>query len=243
MKAIVILLAALLLSGCAALSPHLPVVDTPAPDATLLALSAPRLQEVQPRAVVYRDRWETEVYQLWRAQGAQAEAIYMQATGYQTVLQFPRYGLAKLTRSWKLIQAEGPPRWKPQQHVNLRKRTVFYRRFHLSSGTRACVAFSSDWAMPPDDPQSRPAKAMFGYYCKPKADGTMSDDEARRIAGSVSAPKSPPAVANVDAYNTHALRLAQEGPARGGIAGYRRFPLRLARFYQVGDGSDNATMK
>lgn len=243
MKPSVLLSVALLLSGCATLAPTYPTVGTPPPDTPLLAISAPKLQQAKPRAVVYQDRWETEVYQLWQAGGAQAETMFMQAIGYQTALQFPRYGLARLTRSWRLIQTEGPPHWESQQHVNLRNRTVFYRRFQLRSGARACVAFSSDWAMPPDDPQSRPAKALFGYYCMPRdTRTTISEPEARRIAGSVTAPKGPPVTPNTTGYDTNALDLAQKGPARGGVAGYSRFPLLFARYYQVGDGSGNANV-
>lgn len=232
------LLFAVALSGCASLSATSMRVGTPPPNSPALRLSAPGMAPVEARTVVYQDRWETEAYQLWRGRKAQAEAIFMQATGIQIALEFPRYRLAKLTQGWHAVQTGGALHWQPEQHVNLRHRTVFYRRFQLGTGERACVAFESDWATAPDDPEQRPTKAFFGYYCRTGTGQALTDDQARRIAQSVHPPAKPPQLASHTGYNASALAKARHGvPSSRQAAGYPRFPLSFDRHYQVGDGS------
>jgi len=231
------LLFAVALSGCASLSAPSVRVGTPPPNSPALRLSAPGMASVQARTVVYQDRWETEAYQLWRGHKAQAEAIFMQATGIQIALEFPRYRLAKLTQGWRAVQAGGALHWQPEQHVTLRHRTVFYRRFQLGTSKRACVAFESDWATAPDDPDQRPTKAFFGYYCRTDAGQALTGAQARRIAQSVHPPTKPPQLASHTGYNASALTMARHGVSSRQAAGYPKFPLSFDRHYQVGDGS------
>ena len=231
------LLFAVALSGCASLSTTSVRVGTPPPNSPALRLSAPGIAPIKARTVVYQDRWETEAYQLWRGPNAQAEAIFMQATGIQIALEFPRYRLAKLTQGWRAVQAGGPLHWQPEQHVNLRHRSVFYRRFRLGTSQRACVAFESDWATAQDDPEQRPTKAFFGYYCRTDAGQTLSDAQARRIAQSVHPPAKPPQLASQTGHDASALAMARHGASSRQAAGYAKFPLSFDRHYQVGDGS------
>lgn len=229
-------LAVLSLSGCAALTPQGHQVGLARANTPLLSLSAPGLQAHMARAVVYRGQWETEVYQLWRGPHAQAEAIYMHATAPETALRSPRYQFSGLTRDWRMVQAGGPIHWGETAHVIQGHRATFYRPFRLTRSNQDCVAFESDWAPPPADPQQNPGKALFGYYCRSGNAGALGAAEARAIAASIKPPAGVPRPVHGAGYSERALKLARDGRAGAAPAGYGAFPLLWGQMYQIGGG-------
>lgn len=226
-------LAALALGGCATLAPQGNRVGQAAPGSPLLALSAPGLHAAARQAIVYKGQWETELYQSWHGRRAQAEAIYMQATAPQTSLRSPRYVFTGLTRGWRVVQQGGPVVWGTTHHFTRDHRTTFYRTFRLHGTQRACVAFERDWATVPDDPDQRPGKALFGYYCR---GGALDQAQAQQIAASVRPPRATPRVEAHAGYSESALRTARSAGSPGAPTGYSAFPLLWAQMYQIGGG-------
>lgn len=107
---------------------------------------------------------------------------------------------------------------------------------------RQCAGFISQWEIRMDDPDLRPSKIMFGYFCAPK--GTrFNDEDAERLIKSIQIRgiSVPLRVESVYALNTKTpppprdtqmanMVLAQDG-AGGGIAGLPDYPLLIWRMY------------
>lgn len=199
-------------------------METP-PQSAPVKLTQPPLTPV--RTLTYTDRWQREVYTLYAdASGARAELIYAEATATDTALEYPRYGLHHLTKSWNLNR-NGLTRWGPVHHLRSGTRVTFYAPFRPAGVNRQCVSFGSDWELTADDPRQRPGKALFGYFCA--APGRPLDTgEIEKVLTGIRVP----ATAAANSANANAT------PASGpGAIGNAHFPFAFARHYNVSDGS------
>lgn len=215
----------LLLGACASLRDSgQGVAETP-PRQVPVVLTQPPLTPM--RARTYTDRWQRETYTLYAGEhGARAELIYAEATATDTALEYPRYGLRKLTESWRLNR-NGLTHWGPTRHLQSGPRTIFYAPFRPAGADRQCVAFGSDWELTPDDPRQRPGKALFGYYC-PAPGQPLGMRAIRKLLEGIHVGATPE-----EAEGTPVATSPDPGP---GATGNPRFPFAFAQHYNV-DGS------
>ncbi|MGB7756821.1 MAG: hypothetical protein WBL23_12230 [Salinisphaera sp.] len=132
----------------------------------------------QDMAIAYRTPGGYDEYHRRLDHGAVTEAMYLEANGIQTALDFSVYRLRSWTvNHWRFNRSPAQLSWHPTQlapviHGAANART-FFARFtrraprSASRVSRRCVAFVRAWDIPPDDPRRRPSRAYFGYHCAP----------------------------------------------------------------------------
>ncbi|MGN8159117.1 hypothetical protein ACS8Y6_03020 [Salinisphaera sp. RV14] len=141
-------------------------------------------------AIAYRTPGGYDEYHRRRRQGAITEAMYLEANGIQTALDFSVYRLHALTaKQWRFNRDPAQLTWHSKHLVPVGNGAVHAKailaRFTrsapapASAALRQCVAFVRAWDIPPDDPRRRPSRAYFGYHCAP-AGQPLSRAAARR---------------------------------------------------------------
>jgi hypothetical protein len=230
--------AVLLLSGCA-------LLQGSTPSGTFLQPSQQHFQftagfnEPQIKAVAYNDPSEYEEYVRAKGdEGARGEAILSVATGSRTVLEFSKYKLHSLTRSWTFNQTGTDLLWDQRQNVRFGKRTLdyaFYRRRNAGQ-QRSCMAFVRAWDRPPNDSRKRVSKAFFGYYCAPNGQQLTKKQAITVLRGIKTRTDDVPRVyfGQHIAHDPGAL-VAARGKAGTGF-GNPQFPFQFSRYYQPSAG-------
>lgn len=185
--------------------------------------------------IAYRAPGEYEEYQRATTRRAIAEALYMEANGVQTALDFSPFRLHALTRhQWKFNRPPARLQWRPAQLAPAtnggRHARITYARFtrHASSSRNArnCVAFIRAWAVPFDDPRQRPARAYFGYYCRAPGKSLGAAAARRYVTRIRSARRELDPVRYGQKVPTDASALEQARGASGGsVYGAPNFPL------------------
>jgi len=139
-------------------------------------------------AVAYRAPGAYDEYHRLRHHGAVTEALYLEANGNQTALNFSSFHLHSLTRSkWRFNHAPAQLTWHashlaPTAHGNGHAKLTYarFRRQAQGSGpTRQCVAFVRTWDIPFEQPEQLPSRAYFGYHCAAPGQA-LSEQTARQ---------------------------------------------------------------
>lgn len=151
------------------------------PESGLVLFDAEAFASTAPRRVGFIDLWQEEEYAAFNGAGATAEIIYSVADERDSIVLDFNLTVDRVVENWYSRGAGG---------VSLGEKGIMraplgtfdYRQFSLGSDSRPCVAFLNEWDYRAGDPQLRPAKVLFGYYCA-KA-GTVMNEDA--IAGLLS---------------------------------------------------------
>ena len=163
--AAIALIAAAALGGAQALALERPMIAVIAPGDERIVFAAEEFEGTTPRRVRYTDVWEREEYALFQGNGAQAEIIYSAAKTDEAMIALA-YNLviARMVKTWNLNR-NNVEAWGGKGEVSTPFGLFFYRRYKLARRNRVCFGFSGEWDEPSDDPQQRPGKVLFGYFC------------------------------------------------------------------------------
>jgi hypothetical protein len=247
-------LAAAALGGCrfSALEP--PATAKVAFQDRLILFAAQTFKGTRSLQVKYTDPWQREDYALFKGNGAQAEILHAAITerGFEVALEY-LFTVDRSIETWNLSR-EYTLSWGERGRLQGSFAVFFYIPYRLVETNRPCFGFSAEWDDPPEDPDHRPGKVLFGYYCA-KPGTVLTGDEIETLIGRIGirgvterlgsrpasarrgAPFAPAAIHD----QNKATRLAR-GPSAGGEVGNPGFPFDLARSYSV-DGNGGQGMK
>lgn len=241
----VLAFAAVALSGCASMTIQQPAVAELKPGQGRIVFADPAFKGTHPVHVAFTDPWQREEYALFKSHGAQSEILYSTTQpGYEVALQY-NFTVKDSVDTWNLnrkyAKSWGRAAWFRSPLTGL-----FYQPYTLLGANRQCFGFSGGWNNPPDDPDARPGKVLFGYYCaasgqalpRQRMEDLLSDIGIRGITEPLPYAEREhptPSTANQPA----AIKLAQGG-AGNGDSGNLQFPFDLARHYPTygDDGND-----
>jgi hypothetical protein len=118
----------------------------------------------------------------------------------------------------------------------------FYRPYGLGEVRRPCFAFLVEWDQIYADPQSRPGKVLFGYYCGETSD-VLGDAEVRTMIRGITMCSTSACQDSQDrkSSTTASMQRPETAPAiaSGSLknSGNSGFPFRFARYYTESGGS------
>ena len=240
------------LGGCAVGEFQWPAIERVAPGDERIVFTADEFEGTTPQRVRFTDMWQREEYALFRGSGAQAEIVYSAVTQDSKALEY-NYTVERSVNTWNLNK-KLDKKWGAWGRIEARLGSVSYKPYTLTDKNRECFGFSSEWDHPPDDPQHRPGKVFFGYFCA-KAGEHISEDRiedliqhigikgvterTRKRRGNLRGLGNdvPPTSADAGAK---AATIAQ-GPSPSAERGNASFPFDFARHYELtnGDGRGN----
>ena len=239
----VLIVAAPILGGCA--GANMPAIVTVPPGDERIVFTAAEFKGMTPQRVKYTDLWQREEYALFRANGAQAEIIYASAKeDASTALEYG-YTVEGTIKTWNLNK-KFDIQWRKVQRIAVPFGDIFYKPYLLKGKNRECFGFAREWDHLSDDPDHRPGKVLFGYFCA-KAGAHISEDGieeliqrigvrgvterlgSRRGSGGDVAPASADAV------------MIARGADASSESGNANFPFGFARHYIVGNGDGRLT--
>lgn len=183
--------------------------------------------------VRFGDIWQREDYGFVDRDGVTAEVVLLSADAGNTVALDYRLTTETALGTFTRIAAV-PVTWEPAEPVPGWSRRLFYRRFALADPDPSCVGFAGSWGVITEDPEQRPRHAMFGYVCMPLTT-PLTQEEAEAIVRAIRVdtaaawrPNGAADGAGADGQETGLhYKVEQQNSS---------FPLRLARFYVVGNG-------
>ena len=152
-----------------------PGVDWVVADESRIAVASEIFETTKPIRVKYTAAWQTEEYILFRAGGRQLEMIYTEASKAFTVALEYQLPIEAMVSTWNLNSRQNLV-WGPLGRVDTRLGTWFYRPYEPSDLQRSCIGFMVEWDQIYEDPQGRPGKVVFGYFCG--AEGETLEGEA-----------------------------------------------------------------
>ena len=226
-------------------------VDWVVPGEHQIVVSSESFSTAKTFRVKYTDAWQMEEYALFRAGGMQLEIIYAEASRAFTVALDYQLPLVSMVSTWNLNSRQNIV-WGPLGRIDNRLGTWFYRTYELSDIQKSCAGFMLEWDEIYEDPQGRPGKVVFGYFCGAEgepledeavralirgirivtpaglatwryaADDTSDDKEARRFVAG--GLQNPPAIDTARGYSPSI------------DTGNPRFPFMFARYYSVHGG-------
>jgi hypothetical protein len=228
-------------AGCMASTLVDPCVDWVVADEHRIAVASEIFESTKPIRVKYTDAWQTEEYVLFRAGGRQLEMIYAEAGRASTVaLDYPM-PIDAMVATWNLNSQQNLG-WGPLGRIDSRLGTWFYRTYEHSDLQRSCVGFQIEWDEIYEDPQGRPGKVLFGYYCAATAEA-LEDKEVRalirgfgvRMQDGLSGEQKARPVHNTGPQKPLAIATARgDGPSAD--RGNSNFPFMFARYYSISNG-------
>ena len=206
----------------------------------------------RPIRVAYTDAWQTEEYALFEAEGRQCEIICAEADRSFTVSLDYQMPIKEMVATWNLNSGQNLV-WGPLERIDRQLETWFYRTYKISGLQRSCAGFVVEWDQVYEDPQGRPGKVLFGYYCSAKGE-TLADEAVRtlirgiRIENPVGLSERRSRVddtgggdeqtrlsAHKDSKNPTAIAFARgNGPSPK--TGNPGFPFMFARYYRISSG-------
>lgn len=204
-------------------------------------------ENVEPVRVSFQDMTEFEEYTLFRSERGQSEILFVEVPERRTfnyVLDFNKL-VSSTVPMWRFNQ-NTELSFQPSRSITNRLGDFWMREYTQTGNGRACVGFVGAWDLNFSDPQIRPTKALFGYYCRPRGVELTSEDAENFIKSidirGISIPmrvESAYALTKDTAAPTRAEQVAslvkaQDGVA-GGISGLPAFPLLIARSFPIGD--------
>ncbi len=238
-------------AGCVFSTREKPRIAWVVADELRIAVTSEVFASTRPIGVKYTDSWQTEEYGLLKAGGRQLEMIYAEAGRAFTVALDYQMPIEAMVATWNLNSQQNLV-WGPLGRIDSRLGTWFYRTYEHSSVQRSCVGFMVEWDQIYEDPQGRPGKVLFGYYCG--AEGETLEDAAvralirgirirmpqglsswRNTAHDTSDDKQARLFVNGGLKNPTAIATAAGyGPSID--TGNPRFPFMFARYYSVSGG-------
>lgn len=219
---------AMALSACSSATPR--IVATPPGDG-LVTFDADAFASTTPRRVGYIDIWQEEEYTKFDGDGADAEIIYSVADERDSIVLDFNLTLDRIIENWH-PRAAGAVSLGEEGTVKAPLGSFDYRQFTLGNGNRPCVAFLNEWDYRMGDPQLRPAKVLFGYYCG--KGGTVLDKDD--VAGLLSEIWIK-GIRRIDYRFTPRVRLAAAaGPGAPADASGLHFPYARADRFVDADG-------
>ena len=236
----VLIVAAATLGGCAGANMYSPAIETVPPGDEAIFFTTAEFKGTTPRRVKYTDSWQREEYALYRANGAQAEIIYALAKeDAQTALEYG-YTVEGTVKTWNLNK-KFDKQWGKVRRFAVPFGDMFYKPYTLKGANRACFGFAREWDYPSDDPDHRPGRVLFGYYCA-KAGEHLSEDGIEELIRWVGIryvidepERRPRSGGDVASAAADAVMIAR-GPDASAESGNVNFPFGFARYYIVGNG-------
>ncbi len=123
----------------------------------------------------YADNEQRVDYALYQGGGAQAEFIYMETLyNHFVAFEFP-YTIRDKVEAWKFSKGQ-VMEWDEAVRIRTALGQVFYRPYRLTGMNRSCFGMTGEWDIAVEDPDLRPERIMFGYYCAPPGK-TLSEKE------------------------------------------------------------------
>ncbi len=231
------------LTGCAAYSIDQPAVARIAPGDARIVFADDEFKGSAPVHIKFTDPWQREEYALFQGNGSQAEILYSSTEiGYQVALEY-LFTVDRSVETWNLnrkyTRSWGENEWFQGPFVGF-----FYQPYQLVEANRSCFGFSSTWDDPSDDPDHRPGKVLFGYYCagpggaltRGRMEALLDRIGVRGITERIRGGSGGMGAGAPDAgHQAEATRLARGGTPNT-VTGNPDFPFDLARYYQVHGG-------
>jgi hypothetical protein len=253
-SAILVVAAAGALGACEGLPGQLPgpkAAELPA-DGGLILFSADTVGDSASRRVQYADNEQRVEYTLYKGNGAQAEFVYMETPyGMWVSLEYP-YTIRDKVETWKFSHGQ-PTEWGTVVHLRTALGLVFYKPYRLTGRNLSCFGMSGEWDTAYQDPQLRPERIMFGYYCAPPGKA-LSEREILNLVDRIglkgTTVRSTNYAARIGKFysdieanfggrskSARAVEIAQgnKTPDPAGIPG---FPFNYTRYYDPGGGND-----
>ena len=206
-----------------------------------IVLTAAGFKNIRPIRVKYTDSWQTEEYALFKADVRQCEIIYAEAGRAFTVALDYRMPIEEMVATWNLNSRQNLV-WGPLGRIDSRFGTWFYRTFEHSDLQRPCVGFMVEGDQIYEDPQGRPGKVLFGYFCGAGGE-TLEDQEVRalirglkvRTQGESTGEQKADYLDNAGSGNPSAIAAARGSGSSAG-SGNPCFPFMFARYYSMNNG-------
>jgi hypothetical protein len=167
----------------------------------------------------FTDTWQREEYALFRGAKARAEIVYIAATARETSLD-ATVSLKSMIGKWN-FNASSNIAWGEE----FKALATFGKVFVLPYRHRdnSCIGFSSEWATARDDPEVRPTKMIFGYYCE--ATGTpLTAGRVEKLVDAIE-------VSRFAGGGTTSVPISGRIDRSGGGIGNPGFPFLLAQGY------------
>jgi hypothetical protein len=217
------------LTGCKAVSiPGLStsgddIVPVPPADARIL-FEAPAFVGQAVARAKFTDHWQREEYALFRGARGQAEIIYLAATARETSLETD-VGLKTMIKRWN-FNADSGITWAEEIKAFAAFGGVFALPYRQNG--YSCFGFSSDWGPAFDDPETRPTKMVFGYYCE-IAQAPLTQAEVEALIDNMG-------ITTFAGDSSASISVHGSIQGDGGKIGNSGFPFLLARGYNA-DGT------
>ena len=216
------------LTACSGPTPR--TVDTAAKNG-LVTFDADAFASTAPQRVGYIDIWQEEEYAKFEGDGADAVIIYSVADERDSIVLDFNLTLDRIIENWH-PRAAGAVSLGEEGTVKAPLGSFDYRQFTVGTGKRPCVAFLNEWDYRMGDPELRPAKVLFGYYCG--KGGTVLDKDG--VAGLLSDIWIK-GIRRIDYRFTPRIRLAAAaGPGAPADASGLHFPYARADRFVDADG-------
>ncbi len=237
--------------GCTVSPRGYPPVDRVGADEHGIAVTSEVFGSTKPIGLKYTDTWQTEEYARFRAGGRQLEMIYATASRASTVALDYQLPIEAMVSTWN-FNAGRHLVWGPLGRVDNRLGTWFYRIYAHRDSERSCVGFLVEWDTIYEDPQGRPGKVAFGYYCGSGGE-TLTDEAVRSLilgirigmsggrsatryhADDSTGEKGPGPIVDDGLRRPPAMDTARGYGLPAGT-GNLRFPFMFARYYGTSDG-------
>lgn len=203
------------------------VIKTPQ-DKGLVIFEARDFAETTPKRVTFVDVWQEEEYVRFDGNGAQSEIIYAVADERDTIVLDFNLTLTKSIGTWR---ANSRIALGEKGSVRAPLGTFDYQLYTRDGGNRHCVGFLNEWDHRAGDPELRPAKALFGYYCA-KPGETLSKGQAASLISDIWIE----GIDRLDYRFTPRLALTGQSSAGAAATGNSGFPYAMADLFQDADG-------
>lgn len=200
-----------------------------------ISVTSIAFNECTPVRLNYTDAWQDEQYALFQAGDRQMEMVYARTNRAVTVALDYQMPIEKMTSTWALNSGQRLY-WGPLGRIDHPLGIFFYRPYDLGEVRRPCFAFLVEWDQIYADPQGRPGKVLFGYYCAETSD-VLGDAEVRATIRGITMCST---LACQDSENRKSSTTAsvQRPENAAAIAswslknsGNSGFPFRFARYY------------
>ncbi len=189
--AVVLIAAAGSLAACAGATFRLPGERTAelTPDKGLILFAADAVGNTPKRRVQYADNEQRVDYALYQGGGAQAEFIYMETPyNHWVAFEFP-YTIRDKVEAWKFSKGQAME-WDEAVLIRTALGQLFYRPYRLTGMNRSCFGMTGEWDIAVEDPDLRPERIMFGYYCAPPGK-TLSEKEILTLVDRIRLKETP----------------------------------------------------
>jgi hypothetical protein len=194
------------------------IVPVPLPDARIL-FNAPEFAGQSIMRAKFADTWQREEYALFRGARSKAEVVYIAATARETSLDAD-VTLKSMIRKWN-FNANSKIFWGEE----IKALATFGEVFVLPYRHRdnSCMGFSSEWGTAGDDPEVRPTKMVFGYYCE-LAETPLTTAQIDALIDEIQ-------VSSFAGGSTTSIPISGAIDRNGGMIGNPGFPFLLAQGY------------